>query len=138
MEIDAQTLIPQRPPFVMVGKLLFCNKLITKTSFFIQKDNIFVENSYFTQSGIIENVAQTCAARLGYFNINQPVMIGMIGSLNDFEIFALPEINSEIVTEIAVEAEVGNVILLKASVLCGANRIAAGKMKVVLTNKSVQ
>ncbi|MDR2823998.1 MAG: pseudouridylate synthase [Prevotellaceae bacterium] len=137
MDIEITKLIPQRPPFVMVEKLLFCDELTTKTSLFLKNDNIFSENGYFSQSGIIENVAQTCAARLGYLNINKPVKIGMIGSVNDFEIFALPEIGCEIITEIVVEAEIGNIILLNANVLCGADKVAQGKMKVILTDTEI-
>jgi 3-hydroxymyristoyl/3-hydroxydecanoyl-(acyl carrier protein) dehydratase len=128
-------LLPQRPPFIMVEKLLFCDLEKTKTSLSIKNDNIFVENNHFSQSGIIENVAQTCAARLGYLNRNQPVKIGMIGSINDFEFSGvLPRAGQEIITEINVEAEVGQVILLNASVLCNENIVVTGKMKEVLTD----
>ncbi|MDR0507750.1 MAG: pseudouridylate synthase [Dysgonamonadaceae bacterium] len=137
-QINIQDLIPQKEPFIMVEKLLFCDLERTKTSLSITNDNIFVENDIFSQSGIIENVAQTCAARLGYLNRNQPVKIGMIGSINDFEFSGvLPEAGQEIITEISVEAEVGQVILLNASVLCNENMIATGKMKVVLTDKEI-
>ncbi|MDR1543437.1 MAG: pseudouridylate synthase [Prevotellaceae bacterium] len=134
--INISELLPQRPPFVMVEKLLFCDLEKTKTSFKIESGNIFVENGVFTQSGIIENVAQTCAVRMGY--LNEDVKIGMIGSINDFEFFGiLPKTGEIIETEIAVEAEVGNIILLKASVLYNENKIATGKMKVVLTDKEI-
>lgn len=122
----------------MVEKLLFCDLERTKTSLSIKNDNIFVENGVFSQSGIVENVAQTCAARLGYLNRNQPVKIGMIGSINDFEFSGvLPKAGQEILTEISVEAEVGQVILLNASVLCNENVVAIGKMKVVLTDVEI-
>ncbi|GHU68495.1 hypothetical protein FACS189413_05510 [Bacteroidia bacterium] len=136
-KVNILKLLPQQPPFIMVDKLLFCDNITTKTSLFIKNDNIFVENGVFSQSGIVENVAQTCAARLGYLNRNQPVKIGMIGSINDFELFSLPKINENISTEIIVDAEVGNIILLNAGVLCNGNKIAQGKMKVVLTDTEV-
>ncbi|MDR2511062.1 MAG: pseudouridylate synthase [Bacteroidales bacterium] len=136
--INIKDLIPQQEPFIMVEKLLFCDLERTKTSLSIKNDNIFVENGVFSQSGIVENVAQTCAARLGYLNRNQPVKIGMIGSINDFEFSGvLPKAGQEILTEISVEAEVGQVILLNASVLCNENVVAIGKMKVVLTDVEI-
>jgi predicted hotdog family 3-hydroxylacyl-ACP dehydratase len=135
--INIKDLIPQRPPFVMVEKLLFCDWKKTKTSFTIQNDNIFVEDSTFSQSGIIENVAQTCAARMGV--LNDGVKIGMIGSINDFEFFGvLPKIYEIIETEIIVEAEVGNIILLNAEVKSGERFFARGKMKVVLTDIEIR
>jgi predicted hotdog family 3-hydroxylacyl-ACP dehydratase len=137
-KVNIQDLIPQKEPFIMVDKLLHCDILSTKTSLSIRNDNIFVENGMFSQSGIVENVAQTCAARLGYYNRNRPVRIGMIGSINDFEFFGVfSKVGQEIITEISVEAEVANVILLNASVLCGNNVVAAGKMKVVLTDVEI-
>jgi 3-hydroxymyristoyl/3-hydroxydecanoyl-(acyl carrier protein) dehydratase len=137
-KIDIKKLIPQKEPFIMVDKLLHCDILSTKTSLLIRNDNIFVENGAFSQSGIVENVAQTCAARLGYYNRNRPVRIGMIGAINDFEFFGIfPKVGQEIIAEISVEAEVANVILLNASVRCGSNIVAAGKMKVVLTDVEI-
>lgn len=137
-DIDIKTLIPQQPPFVMVEKLLHCDLEITKTSLSIVNDNIFVENGVFSQSGIIENVAQTCAARLGYLNRNQPVKIGMIGSINDFEFSGkMVKVNDKIFTEITVETEMGNIILLNSKVLCNNEILATGKMKVVLTESEI-
>ena len=67
-DIDILTLLPQRPPFIMIDKLLSCDKIITKTRFLVRKDNIFIEQGRLTSSGLIENIAQTCAARMGYIN----------------------------------------------------------------------
>jgi 3-hydroxymyristoyl/3-hydroxydecanoyl-(acyl carrier protein) dehydratase len=136
--INIKSLIPQREPFIMVEKLLFCDLKKTKTSLSIKNDNIFVENAVFSQSGIIENVAQTCAARLGYLNINQPVKIGMIGAINDFQFAGnTAKVGDTIFTEITVETEIGNIILLNANVLCNEKKLATGKMKVVLTNVEI-
>jgi len=134
-KIDILALLPQRPPFVMVDRLLFCDLSTTRTSLVVREENIFVENGYFSQSGVVENVAQTCAARLGYLNMDQPVKIGMIGSINDFEFSGVSaRVGQVIDTEIVVETEVGNVHLLSAKVMCGETLIAGGKMKVVLTD----
>ena len=135
ININIHTLIPQQPPFVMVDKLIFCSNENTKTAFTIKSDNIFFDNGVFSQSGIIENVAQTCAARMGYLNRNKPVKIGMIGAITNFEFTEfLPKINDRILTEIIVDTEIGNVVLLDAMVVCNEKTIATGKMKVVLTD----
>jgi 3-hydroxymyristoyl/3-hydroxydecanoyl-(acyl carrier protein) dehydratase len=149
--ISIKDLIPQKEPFVMVEKLLFCDTKKTRTLLSIKNDNIFMtpyhcgnvtpqssekndDTLVFSQSGIIENVAQTCAACLGYLNRNQPVKIGMIGSINDFEFSEnFAKVGDTIFTEITVETEIGNIILLNATVLCKNKNLATGKMKVVLT-----
>jgi len=126
--------IPQRPPFVMVDSLIFCNSEQTQTEFTINNNSLFVVNGQLIETGIMENIAQTCAARLGYLNQNQPVKIGMIGSVNNFELYSLPNTGKTITTNIIVTAEVLNVVLLSASVFCGESLIASCEMKVVLTD----
>ncbi|HMJ46203.1 MAG TPA: hypothetical protein VK498_02685, partial [Ferruginibacter sp.] len=58
--------IPQRPPFVMVDKILSSGESSTRTSFIIHEKNIFVENGKFREPGLVENIAQTAAAGAGY------------------------------------------------------------------------
>ncbi|MDR2834854.1 MAG: hypothetical protein LBV69_01445 [Bacteroidales bacterium] len=130
--------IPQKPPFVMVDELLSCNSVSTKTHFKITENCIFVENNKLSEVGLIENIAQTCAARLGYLNENQPVKIGMIGSVDNFELFAMPNCEQEIFTEIIVTTEVLNVIVLSAKISCNNNICATCEMKVVLTDIAIQ
>jgi len=133
--IDVLTLIPQRKPFVAVEQLHFCDTQRTVTSFLIKNDSIFVENGAITESGILENVAQTCAVRLGYLARGEEIKTGMIGAVNDFDILLLPVVGERLLTEIVVEAEVGGVILLSAKVSCNNCPVAQGKMKVALMQK---
>src|SRR5690349_15285664 len=101
-QIDILSLIPQRPPFVMVGALIHYDEKVTRTSFTIREDNILVENGRFTEPGLVENIAQTAAARAGYISIseNMPVQVGYIGSVKDLKIYDLPIVNDELETEI--------------------------------------
>lgn len=117
----------------MVEKLLYCDEQTTKTSLTITIDNLFVFNGLMSQAGILENVAQTCATRLGYLTINQPVRIGFIGAINDFDFTGyLPHVGEVVFTEIKVIAEIGNIILIASKVECNGEVIASGSMKVAL------
>ena len=58
--------IPQREPIVMVSALLSANKEEAVSEFNITDDNIFCQDGYLTESGIIENIAQTAAAMTGF------------------------------------------------------------------------
>lgn len=40
-QFEPEELIPQRPPMMMVDRLIECNKTITKSRFFIKEGNIF-------------------------------------------------------------------------------------------------
>jgi hypothetical protein len=64
--IDTISLIPQRPPFVMIGSLLYNDEKVTRTTYRVSQQNIFVEHGLFREPGLLENIAQTAAARAGY------------------------------------------------------------------------
>ena len=108
IEENILNLIPHRPPFVMIGKLLYSEDGLTRTSFLIRGDNIFVENGEFREPGIIENIAQTAATGAGYFaKLNDnPVVVGYIGSVKNLKIFSLPKVNDELITEIRIEQRI--------------------------------
>ena len=71
-------LIPQAPPFVMVDVLLYTDELSSRSRFIIKPDNVMVQNGCFTEGGLLENIAQTAAARAGYLakQNHQPVAGG--------------------------------------------------------------
>ena len=62
-EENILSLIPQRPPFVMVDALAYTNEKATATVLKITEQNIFVNKGELTESGLVENIAQTAAAR---------------------------------------------------------------------------
>ena len=57
-EYDILTLLPQRPPMVMVDRLLHCDPVLTETELTIHEDNIMVEDGRMGETGLLENVAQ--------------------------------------------------------------------------------
>lgn len=66
--IDIHTLLPQQEPFVMVGALTCYDDTDVQTCTKINDDNLFTVGGRFATAGMIENIAQTCAARIGYVN----------------------------------------------------------------------
>lgn len=131
-EEDILFLIPQRPPFVMIDKLLYSDETITRTSFLITEENIFIENGEFCEAGLMENIAQSAAARAGYIAglENKPVSAGYIGAVKNLEITALPKINDELITEIKIENQVFEFILISGRVCCKDKLIATCEMKI--------
>src|SRR4051812_15066149 len=55
--------IPQKPPFVMIDQLISSDETSTRTGFQVRADNIFVEDGFLTEPALVENIAQTAAAR---------------------------------------------------------------------------
>ena len=134
INIDILSLIPQKPPFIAVEHLLFCEKEKTTTSFTVRNDSLFIENGALSEMGIIENIAQTCAARLGYINRDKSVKIGMIASVSNLEIFSRPKVNSKIETTINVIFEMDDIRLIEAQSTCEGKLVTSCEMKVFLTD----
>lgn len=130
------TLIPQRPPFVMVDQLIYSDDKSSRSTFLITKENIFVTNGKFREAGLVENIAQTAAARAGYNaqSENKPVQVGYIGAVKNLEIFALPIINDEIETEVAIENQVFDVTIIVGKVRCNGKLMAQCEMKIFIVN----
>lgn len=135
-KIDIHTLLPQQEPFVMVGALVHfeMDRVVTRT--LVQEGNIFVEEGVFTSSGLIENMAQTCATRIGYVNkyINKKaIQLGYIGAVRKMSIHRLPVVGEVIETEIRVLEEVFGVTLISAVVRMGDEVLADAEMKIALS-----
>lgn len=130
-----ETLIPQRPPFVMVDKLLSVTETSTTTVFSIRADNIFVENGRFKEPGLVENIAQTAAARAGYVSQteNKPVLVGYIGAVNNLQVFLLPKTGDELITEITIENQIFDVTLISGKITCNGEPVAQCKMKIFIS-----
>ena len=133
-DITLKELIPQRPPFVMIDRLLSCDMVVTTTTLEVREDNLFVANGRFLAEGLMENIAQTCAARMGYINLNRgdKVKIGVIGAVSNFEVFRTPKVGEHIVTTIEVEEELFQITLVKAFIKCDDELLAQSNMKIAL------
>lgn len=127
-------LIPQRAPIVMVDKFLGIEDNLSKTCLTVSKDNIFVDNDKLSECGLIEHIAQSAATRVGYIfkTNNQPIPIGYIGSINNFELKDIPKVGDIISTTIEVIQEVFNITLIQAHCSVNNVEIASCKMKIFL------
>ena len=132
-EIDVLELLPQRPPFVMVDHLTDYSDTQSTCCLTVRADNVFFENGCLTAPGLIEHIAQTCAARLGYYNCyvqKTGVRLGFIGEVKDLNILRLPREGEMIETTIVVVQEIFDVTLVSAEVRVGAEVIATTLLKI--------
>jgi predicted hotdog family 3-hydroxylacyl-ACP dehydratase len=136
LEDDVLSFIPQRDPFVMIGKMLHSDEWMTRTSFSISADNIFVENGVFGEPGLLENIAQTAASRAGYAarEENKPVVLGYIGAVRNFEVFVLPKVGDELITEITIEHKIFDATAVNGKVWCKDTLLAQCEMKIFSKN----
>ena len=119
----------------MIDALTGYDEIITQTRFKVKADNIFVENGKFTEPGLVENIAQTAAARAGYVAglQNQRVQTGYIGAIKNLVIHSLPFVNDELITEIRIENQIFDVMLIKGKVNCDNRLLAECEMKIFIS-----
>lgn len=138
-EIDILELLPQRPPFVMVDHLVDYSETQTTCELSVRPDNVFCENGELAAAGLIEHIAQTCAARLGYYNkyvLKVGVRLGFIGEVKDLEIVRLPREGETLNTTIVVMQEIFDVTLVNAEVRVGTEVIATTRLKIAQGEQS--
>ena len=131
--IHAQDYIPQRPPIVMIDDILLSQDDVFVTNLLVRPDNIFVEDGRLRETGLMENIAQTSAARVGFCSDGAHVPIGVIGGINQFELHRLPEVGQTLVTTIRVVAGVANALVVESTVTCEEELVATCNMKVFIT-----
>ncbi|HTR32052.1 MAG TPA: hypothetical protein VMH27_22425 [Puia sp.] len=130
---DIQTLIPQGPPFVLVGELLETGEQVTRTGYRIAPGGQLVENGRFTVAGLIENMAQTAAAGAGYAALaaGGDVRSGAIVAIHNLEVHRLPAAGEVLETTVTVTTRVGDIIVISGRITCRQSLIAAGEMKIL-------
>ena len=146
--IDIHTLLPQQEPFVMVGSLIEIDEPFDKlrdhdklrdrsfaTETEVKAENIFVDDGQLSASGLIENIAQTCAARIGFVNkyiLKKGIQIGFIGAVRNLEVVKLPKVGQTITTKVNVVEEVFGMTLAHATVTCEGETLVTTEMKIAL------
>ncbi len=131
--VDIHELLPQQEPFVMVGQLVSIDETITITETVVSPDNIFVDDGHFSATGLIENVAQTCAVRIGFVNKyiqHCSIQIGVIGTVKKFRALALPKAGQVIVTRVEKISEILGMTLCKAVVTCEGQTLVTTDIKI--------
>ncbi|MFI5155220.1 MAG: 3-hydroxyacyl-ACP dehydratase [Chitinophagales bacterium] len=130
--------IPQRGAMVMVDELIFADESVCKTRFTVSPGNIFVEDEDFSAAGLIENMAQTAAARMGYicFKEQRPVPIGFIAAVQNFQAFALPKINEQIETEISIKNQIFDFTIVSGTVHSNGKKLAQCDLKIYISKQT--
>ena len=140
--IDVLTLLPQRPPFVMIDRLIHFDEVVTTTQLEVRPDNLFMEaDGLLNNCALVENIAQTCAARMGYINpsiYKERVRLGFIGSIKNLQVLRPAREGEVLTTSIEVVQEVLQLTLVNATVKVGDETIVTAEMKIALSDIEVK
>ncbi|PTL33136.1 pseudouridylate synthase [Prevotella sp. oral taxon 376] len=140
-DIDIHELLPQQEPFVMVDKLTHFDEKKTCTRFAVRQDNLFIEEGRLDACALAENVAQTCAARLGYVNkyiLKRAIQIGFIGAIRGMKVFSTPKVGDVLETSIEIVEQIMDLTLVNAIVKVGDKMITTAEMKIALAEEVMQ
>jgi predicted hotdog family 3-hydroxylacyl-ACP dehydratase len=122
----------------MIDQVLFADETKATTSLFITAENIFVETGVFKEPGLIENIAQTAAAQVGYLckQKNTAVPIGYIAAIRYLEISTLPPVGSTLTTTIVRKNQIMDIILIEGSTLHADKEVCKCEMRVFIKSDS--
>lgn len=135
-DIPITSLIPQRPPFVMVDRVLSCDIVTAVTELTVRPNNIFLDDGLLSAAGIIENMAQSCAARMGCVNRmnGEAIKIGFIGDIRDCQILRQPRREEVMTTHVDIIEDVFNLTLANVTIRIADEVIASARIKIALSN----
>lgn len=126
--------IPQRPPMVMIDELILANDSSCTTSLTILSENIFVNGDHFSEPGMIENIAQTAAAMVGYqcYVNRTPVPVGFIAAVKNWRLSKIPNINTTIETTIQVINSVMDVSIVEGNIKQDGEPLCSCEMRIMI------
>ncbi|UXP30765.1 3-hydroxyacyl-ACP dehydratase [Reichenbachiella agarivorans] len=126
--------IPQRAPIVMIDELIECTDRLVVSQLKVREDNIFVLDGQLTESGLIENIAQTAAAKVGYeCHLRKiPVPLGFIGGVSKVIVSNLPIVGSLISTTVQIKNEVMGVTIISGTSEAAGQPLATCEMKIMI------
>lgn len=127
-------LIPQKPPMTMVDGLLEFDSKKTVSSLTVNAGNLFVEDGFFKEPGLIEHIAQSAALQSGYAasQSGEKPRIGFIGSIKRMKIFFLPKVGDTLITKVTVLMNMKNISVIIGEVTVSGKLAAEGEMNIFL------
>ncbi len=138
MLVDKQHIteyIPQRPPFVMIDELVTASETGFGTRFEISAENLFLEDGVLSESSLIENIAQTCAAGFGYVNAQKGEsagQLGFIGAVSRLTVTGVARLGDQIETQVTVLNSFDNIHLVEGTASANGTPLVNCQLKIVI------
>ena len=133
--VDVHGILPQQEPFVMIDSLTHFDMASSSTETTVRERNVFVDDGKLSAAGMLENMAQTCAARIGFYNkyiLHRDVHVGVIGAVRKYVVNSLPPVGSMIRTKVDILEEVFGMTLAEACIECRGEVIATAQIKLAV------
>ena len=128
---EIESFIPQRAPFIMVDNLLEATAGRFETDFLVAPGNIFLEGEILREFALIENIAQSTAAGLGFINKSSTDMPvdGFIGGISKLVVHQLPKVNDTVDTIVTILLQLENMYLLRGENFVDGKKLVECELK---------
>ena len=129
-----EKILPQKNPFILISELNDYSETTAGTTFSVAENHLLVENGTLTEAGLLENMAQTAAAQLGYKALLNGIVapLGFIAAVRNFEVTVYPKAGEEIETKILYANVVLNIKVVNAEVFLRGEKIASAELKIFI------
>ncbi len=131
---EIKQLIPHRAPIIMVYGLLDFAEGNAETTLTIEPENLFVENGFFNEMGLIEHMAQSVALYTGFKNKDNLTSAkeGFIAGVKQFKLEQLPLVNQTLITKVLIIYETEQMVLVNFETYVDETLIASAQMSTIL------
>lgn len=119
----------------MIDTLESCDESGASTTFEVKADNLFIEKELLREPALIENIAQTAAARIGYIcqQEHKPVPVGFIGAVQNLKISHLPKIGDILTTAVTIKNQIFNATIIEGAISVNGVYIVSCEMKIFIS-----
>lgn len=129
---DITSLIPQRPPILMVDRFSYEDDSLCHSELTLKEDNMFLHNGSMVPEGLLEHIAQTAAAHIGYRRkmAGEEVNLGFIGDIKRCTMGKrMPTVGQTVMTTMRVVSQVGNITMVSAESTSDGETLIECRMK---------
>jgi len=122
----------QQPPFCFIQSLEYWDKQSGLTGFTISPTTIFVDNGILMAAGVMENIAQSCAALIGQLALDRGDEIHMMPlcAVKKMYVHRFPRVGECLQTRVNIVDLDYGIYLMEVSVSVKDELIATAEVKV--------
>lgn len=122
-------LVPHRPPMQWLRALTDCTETTATATACFTAGHFAVVQGVVPETALIECVAQTVAAALGYRSrITGVVNPGLLAAVTKFQILSPPPLDQELSIAVCELKRLGPMVLIAGVVSCAGQVIASGEL----------
>ncbi len=127
-----ETLIPHRAPMRFIDALTDCTDTTARAHTHFTADHFAVADGAVLEAALVECLAQTIAAALGYrgraSGTTGAANHGMLAAVSNFKIHAPPPLDQLLTIEVREVKRLGPMLLIAGTISCAEQLIASGEL----------